>query len=180
MIVYLDMDGVLTQCHMGALQYYGMNPNEYPRGMRVKDILNGAGVTTKASYDDFWADFGEDFWDSLTPTDECLPLIQMCAELVGNDSVFIASRPTSNPQSLSGKMYWILENLPPWIHSQVVFLQQKELLSFPGTILVDDSRENCKKFDPSKGKSILVKRPWNDNDDMPFHELVAALKEAVG
>lgn len=178
MIIYLDLDGVLTQCHMCALQFYGMNPNEYPRGMRVKDILAGAGITTKAKYEDFWADFGEDFWDSLIPTDECDRLLRKCAGLVGEGNIFIASRPTKNPQSLSGKMFWIYENLPKWIHNQVIFLRHKELLANVNTLLIDDSPTNCARFRRAGGYAIMFKRPWNDNENMTSTEWLGELQAA--
>lgn len=183
MRIYLDMDGVLTQCHICALQYYGMRIEEYPKGMRVKDILNGAGISTLANNDDFWADFDETFWDSLLKTDECDALIDRAVELTGSTThVFIATRPTNSPACYSGKAIWIRENLPEWIWQQVVMIKQKFLLAKPNTLLIDDSQENCKKFRDLGGHAILVKRPWNGHDHMSITELFAqmrAVKEEI-
>lgn len=167
MKIYLDMDGVLTECQHGALEQFGVPLDEWPMGQYTQKVLadNGVDNVIDLTGDEFWSNFDERFWARLKKTQLCDDLIDICAELVGKNNVFIASRPTSHPGSWSGKYTWILENLSPWIHNQVSLITySKSALAKPGTMLIDDTASNVIKFQQHGGLSILVPRPWNGNN----------------
>jgi len=180
MKIFLDMDGVLTNCHLSALSYYGLHIDEYPLNMRVKDILAGNGIAVPADHDVFWESFTEDFWDALTKTDICDILLKTSVSIAGQENVFLATRPTLNPQSYSGKAIWVRENLPEWIWGQVIMTGNKEFLASPDALLVDDHPVNCEKFEAAGGTALLVPRPWNGNEDISKHEMLSLLFGAAG
>lgn len=184
MRIYLDMDGVLVQCHYAALEYYGVKLDTWPEGRWVQQILIDHGITEVEglSRTEFWATFDENFWVRLQKTAVCDHLIQLCAKYVGTKNVFIASLPSKNPGCWSGKYTWILENLPEWIHEQVILIQGgKDALSQQGHLLIDDSLHNITTFQDAGGVGILVPRPWNGhehNEEVILHVLPGMLMEA--
>lgn len=175
MKIYIDMDGVLTDCHTGALCYYGVHLEEYPMNMRVKDVLAGMNIRTPSTHEAFWGGFEESFWTCLEKTDFCDDLIELSNSLVGEDNVFIASRPTSNPESYSGKACWVQSQLPYWTWDNLILIQDKSLLAGTNTLLIDDHPVNCNKFRGSGGQSILVERPWNGHPHMVWTDLMTAI-----
>lgn len=175
MKIYLDMDGVLVNCHLAALGYYGLHITEYPMNMRVKDILAGNGVAVPADPAAFWASFTEDFWDCLEKTEMCDVLLSTAVSLAGQENVFLATRPTLNPQSYSGKAVWVRENLPEWTWDQLILIGNKSLLAGPDSLLVDDHPQNCEKFEEAGGTALLVPRPWNGREEVSTHEMLSLL-----
>lgn len=172
MIIYLDIDGVLAQCQVAALNYFGHYFYEYPFGKRVKDILAEYDEDfDNQTYHQFWSEFDEVFWQLLLKTNECDFLIETCVEAVGRENVFLASRPTMNPGSYSGKAEWVQQNLPKYLHNQLILIHNKSLLAKPNTLLIDDTLSNCNAFTEAGGNSLFVKRPWNGHKDITCKEL---------
>jgi hypothetical protein len=175
--IYFDLDGVLTDCHMSALRAWGVTIDEYPFGRRVKDIIDDRGfiVLTPDSHAEFWGSFDEDFWATLPKSKECDYLIDLGVKFAGQQNVWLASMPSINPESYSGKALWVQNNLPTWIHKQLILIHDKSKLAMPGCILVDDSRRNCETFQSAGGRAILYKRPWNGYEDMTKTDWLTAM-----
>lgn len=168
MKIYLDLDGVLAECHYAALAYYGVMIDEWPRGIYTKQILaqHGVSCVDGLTTHEFWATFDEQFWATLKKSALCDCLVDLCASRVGTNNVFVASRPTMHPGSWSGKYIWVLENLPTWIHNQVALITfDKSSLAKPGAVLVDDTLSNTVAFEHAGGVGIPVPRAWNGNFD---------------
>ena len=166
MRLYVDMDGVLTQCHYAALMYHDVILTEWPQGKYVQQILIEHGHTEfeKLSRREFWATYSEGFWRHLKKTAICDNLLGTCGWIVGRENVFIATLPAAHQGCWGGKYAWVLDNLPEWIHDQVIMIQGgKEALAKPDTILIDDNESNVDAFADAGGVGILMPQPWNGN-----------------
>jgi len=161
--IFLDLDGVLAVCHESALGYYGIpiTLETWPLGQSTLEVIQSRISDFSLNDDAFWASFPGKFWAKLPKTPECDALVASCAQMVGEENVRIVSRPSRNPYSWSGKVTWIQENLPTWIHDQVTLTDDKWLLAGPNRLLIDDSYANCVKFAEAGGKSRWIQRPWN-------------------
>lgn len=174
MKIFLDMDGVLTHCHMAALNWHGIYLDDYPKGKRVVDIVHPDGSVGRQ---EFWDTFPVYFWSELEKTMLCDPLIEFVEDRFGRENVFIATRPTRNPYSLAGKQLWVRDNLPEWMHERMIPTKFKHLLA-PG-LLVDDSWQNCTDFMAADGYTVHVKRPWNGNGWMSTEDVLCGIEQAL-
>lgn len=170
-MIFLDMDGVLCDFVSAAYAAHGrvFDPDAHPRGVwHLEKVLD---CTTKQ----FWQkiDFaGESFWENLEPYPWCHRLVK---ELQHFGDLVIATSPANHPGSYSGKRRWLqkmgLANIPS------MFGSKKYLMAQEGRILVDDSNDNCARWDAAGGTSILVPQPWNDGtlkrDDVVEHVLAS-------
>lgn len=180
--IFLDLDGVLTICHESAVQYWGipMTLAIWPLGQYTLQVVRSCIPTFSLNNDDFWASFPEKFWAKLPKTPECDALVASCAQMVGEKNVRIVSRPTRNPYSWSGKVTWIQENLPAWIHDQITLSDDKWLLAGPDRLLIDDSYANCTAFANAGGKTRWIARPWSKQPQESLrHEVIEATKGIV-
>ena len=188
MRLYLDMDGVLTDCHYAAINYhypeFDWHGHPWPMGQHTQGLLQAlwgrpASWLPRA---EFWATFDEYFWASLPKSQLCEPLLDIAEHHMGKDNVWILTRATMNPGCWSGKYTWILENLPSWIHEQVrIVTDDKAALARYNTILVDDGPENTKPWAEAGGVALLVPRPWNNhehNDTGVLATLPGVLRDA--
>jgi 5'(3')-deoxyribonucleotidase len=165
--IFIDMDGVLTNCHWAALYHHGVYIGDWPVG-------KWTGQLAETKIDKFdWNDFDFAFWANLQKTSLCDDLIHAAHGLAGSPYVFLLSRPTRNPQSYSGKMTWVLKNLPEWIHGNLILTEHKELLANSHSLLIDDNPNNCQKFRDNGGLTIPVYRPWNLGELSDSHVLTA-------
>ncbi len=178
MIIYLDIDGVLADCHMSALRHYGLDLSEYPKGKRVKDVLEDNNLDTEGDYQEFWDSFDEDFWATLPQTEEFPCIIGTLSALVGINNIYLASRPTLNPESASGKTRWVQDNLPQFTQ-RLILIQDKYRLATPQSMLIDDSSINCQEFREVGGHAFLMPRPWNGHDEMSLLDLSEGLRIAL-
>lgn len=162
--IFLDMDGVLSWSHLQTLWFYGIEITleTWPAGQTTLEIAQAAGATNITDIDVWWDHFDEYFWATLPKTPECDDLISSCARRVGEKNVFILSRPTNNPHCSSGKMIWVHQNLPTWIHDQVILTKYKWLLAGPDRFLIDDDASNCRAFRRQGGRAKWISRPWSD------------------
>lgn len=180
--IFLDLDGVLTVCHESAVRYYGIpiTLETWPLGQCTLEVVQFCIPDFSGNANDFWASFPEKFWAKLPKTPECDALVASCAQMVGEKNVRIVSRPTRNPYSWSGKVTWIQENLPIWIHDQVTLTDDKWLLAGPNRLLIDDSYANCTAFADKGGKTRWIARPWcRLHQKSLLREVIEATKKVV-
>lgn len=110
----------------------------------------------------FWQSFQRCFWANLPRSAEFDILLSSAEALVGRESISILTCPTENPDCLAGKLEWIHNFLPVWLHRQYNMTPQKHLLAYvPGALLIDDCEENINMFRLHGGQAILMPRPWN-------------------
>lgn len=173
--IYLDLDDVLNTLTPYMLWWLGcpVQPADYSTYPGKVDIvpaankLLGAKRFTRKS---FWEDVPRWIWARTPESPFCHQLIRACKRLVG-ESVYIATRPTNDPDCLAGKLEWIQAKLPKWLHQQYFITPRKWKLARPGTLLIDDNEKNCRLFEAAGGLAIRVPRPWNlawGNEPWPY------------
>ncbi len=160
--IYLDLDDVLNTLTTYVLQWMGC-PIEYDQYPGSKDIVPVANklLGTRHTRKSFWNAVPRSVWRECPRTPECVWLIRTCKRLVGQGNVFIATSPTKDPESLAGKLEWIQEFTPGWLHRQYFITPRKQQLSRPGALLIDDMEKNCQGFVAKGGSVIRFPRPWN-------------------
>ena len=163
--VYLDMDGVITDFVSGFEQLairkgYKKNSEIYKNWS-----IEGDWGITKSQ---FWHAIhgeGSTFWANLPKypySDSLVNIIKASGK-----ELFILSTPSHKPSSWAGKVEWIRLHYPQLI-SKTILTEHKYLLAKPGTLLIDDKPENCKKFRENGGSSYMWSQPWNTEEDSPF------------
>jgi len=165
--IFIDLDDVLGTSAPHMLRAVGcpVASDDYsiwPIGygfeiVRVASHILGIEV----SWIDFWNNISEDTWITIPKSPFADWLIYTCAALVGRRNVYIATAPIDTPWCASGKMQWMQENLPVWLHRQFLITPCKYLIGNPGSLLIDDYPPNITRFRRRGGRTITVPRPWN-------------------
>lgn len=151
--IYLDMDGVIVDFVGGALAAHRkpLCP-PIPGECHIEKWL-------KVTPTDFWHKCrGHLFWDSLGWLDDGLEMLQQCGPWF--DKTWLLSTPSDDPGCLSGKYSWLTRELSGW-KRRLILACDKVSVSPPGALLIDDSDDNCKKWEAAGGEAILVPRVWN-------------------
>lgn len=163
--ILIDVDDVLVDCTTAALHHMGLfdytiddydpdvGRNIYEAYRRKTGILY-----TPAQ---FWEHFKREWWATLPQLDFCHEIIGLAASEVGKDNIALLTSPTKCGDCLGGKLDWITEQLPRWMHRQYVMTPRKHLCAAPCALLIDDAEENAKAFRERQGHVILYPRPWN-------------------
>ena len=167
--IYLDLDDVLNRLSMYILHSVGLDIDytsydEYPTEFGY-NILGAAkhlaGGNWQPGLGTFWDMIPQKVWRECPRSELFNYLIPTCAALVGEENVFIASSPTKDPDCLAGKLEWIHNNLPTFLHRQYFITPRKVQLAHPGALLIDDSDSNVAGFRARGGTAVIVPRPWN-------------------
>ena len=161
--IFLDLDDVLNEFTMSTLRSLGCKLEEYDPKWGW-DIVRAANEThPDCTFDArcFWGLFNREYWATLSKSEMCDWLIERSTDLVGRENVCVLSSPTVEPSSLAGKLEWIHNNLPHWMHRQYLIGPQKHFCAAPDALLVDDCDKNVSDFIAAGGKTILVPKPWN-------------------
>ena len=165
--IYLDLDNVLNTLApyilhtMGcpiASNSYAKYPSEF--GYAIVDTTNHM-LHANYTPEEFWAAVPQHIWAIVPRTPFFHELIELCRRAVGMQNVYIATSPTNEPACAAGKIEWMQEYLPPWLHRQFFITPCKHLLASPQSLLIDDCENNVVRFADYGGKVILVPRPWN-------------------
>jgi len=166
--IFLDMDDVLNTCTMYALRYVGctVEATDYTKfnpdwGWNIVNAANHLHPTRKFTEDEFWPLIDRQFWATIPRSQECQWLLDVSAGIVGEENVCILSSSTRDPDCLAGKLDWIQNELPPWMHRQYLLGPRKHFCASPDSLLIDDRDYNVDTFRAAGGQAILVPRPWN-------------------
>lgn len=166
-MVFWDLDGVLVNFHKHIFDDYGIK--SWPRGVwSISEVL---GISESL----YWERIEEDypnFWENLEPTEEFDKLVSIMDKF---DS-YIATTPTRDPLSCSGKVQWIYDFLPSKYSRRYFLTHHKGLLAAPGRVLVDDGQHNCDIFNSFGGHSFLYPRPWNFSE-LSIDDLESFIRE---
>ena len=174
--IYLDMDDVLVECTVDAIRHMGLHDfqrEDYPDVGRdiyaAYEQLTGLSLTPAQ----WWEHFKREWWATITPTPWCFDLLDLVCEFVECENVFLLTTPTKCGDCLAGKLDWIHEYLPKWIHRQYNMTPRKRSCAAPGSVLIDDADDNIRAFqtnDPP-GWGITFPQPWNSKHYMIGCEL---------
>ena len=171
--IFLDLDDVCNAFTMHALQAVGCPVSAFdhhlydPRwGFDIVKAVNELHPSMTFSRKHFWDKIDRRVWSGAPVSKEFGLLLSRCKSLVGASDVCILTTPTEDPECLAGKLEWIHEHLPEWMHRQYLMGPQKYLLAGPDSLLIDDSAKNIREFQQHGGQTILMPRPWN-----PLHSV---------
>lgn len=181
--IFLDLDDVLNYFTMYALQFVGClvekdefsayNPDWDFNIVRAANELHPYPTSVFHTETSFWESFPQSFWANVPKSRGCDWFVNKCEELVGRENVYVLTCPTRDPQSLDGKLEWIHNNLPKWIHRQYLIGPPKHLCANPHSILIDDSDKNVNAFREHGGQAFLVPRPWNSSHAQTGQSILA-------
>jgi hypothetical protein len=155
MKIILDMDDVLADFRMAAVQIHGKTWEEFVAVASAGEWEMSphlGGSLTK-----FWEpihEAGEQFWEQLEP----LPWIKELLDLVDSATEgqwVICTGPSRDPYSYSGKVKWTCRVLGKQYMDRLFIGNQKHFFAQPGTILIDDRESNCVKFKEHGGQAIV-------------------------
>jgi 5'(3')-deoxyribonucleotidase len=172
--VFLDLDDVLNTFTMYALHRMkcgcsSVDYSEYPIGLGW-DIAGAAnamlGEKKYKSREDFFNALPPSVWRLVPRSPEFGYLLHRSIKLVGQDNVFILTKPTEDPACAAGKVAWIQGGCPAWLHNQYLIGLPKHVCAQPGALLIDDNMENVYEFRSAGGEAIVFPRPWNTCDGL--------------
>jgi 5'(3')-deoxyribonucleotidase len=160
-IVYLDMDGVLSDFVSGIHHAMGVPYNIYqwPYPREWDFWGNGAcPFTLKQANQKCTARF----WASLPWMEDGQAILNAVLRIVGNvKNLAVLTKPMKNPESYTGKARWICIHAPMLSHRLIPTHIDKSEFARPGAILIDDREESVDQFRVAGGDAVLVARPWN-------------------
>jgi hypothetical protein len=166
MHILLDLDDTLNKFTITALSTFcgrTITEADYPNKGSF-DICEAASLLmgTEVTKPEFWNSFDRSDWASVPKSDEYDMILEF-AERHGRDNVCILTSPTVDPLCLAGKLDWIHDNLPSWLHRQFLMGPRKHFCAGPDRLLIDDADKNVSAFREHGGEAILVPRAWNSN-----------------
>lgn len=156
-ICFIDMDGVLCDFVSAACKLFGQPEaaDNWPAGEYSMGKVLGC------SDNEFWrtVESQPDFWESMPP----YPWHRELFALVERHGYrpFIATSPSLDPRSASGKTAWIQKHIGRNFRDYFIG-GKKDVLSLFDRVLIDDNDDQCAKFGRC-GTALLFPRPWNAN-----------------
>lgn len=160
-VIYLDMDGVLTDFAQAACAAHGVNlAHLYPAGQQRTYKMNELlGITD----DEFWEPLNTlGFWSGLELTEWAEDLFEVACDLVGRKNVYFLTSPSRSPHSIAGKHLWIKKHFSRVYHNrQIILTSKKYCCSAPDALLIDDLEKNAVRFIERGGKFMAWPQPWN-------------------
>lgn len=172
MIVYLDMDGVVTDAHRDfsvALGRPDLIHNHSPGVFHLRDVLG-------ISEEEFWSKInagGSEFWANMTE----LPWArQLYDDLCRSADVVFLSKPSYDPNCVKGKLEWLQRFTGDRGFENYIFTSRKELLAGKRRYLIDDRSENCQAFADAGGIAFQFPAYWAGKGMV---EIFKAVEEVV-
>lgn len=173
--IYLDLDDTLNTFTATVGVLFGVGHNDFDlswcqhkHGFDLIEQLKGAypargwkPLEGEFDYDSFWWHLPKSLWESTPMSKHCDDLIVACMDAVGPDNVYIATSPTKNPNSASGKMHWINTYVHPLLRRNYHITPRKEKLAAPGRLLIDDCERHLDNWVDRGGLTFTVPKPWN-------------------
>lgn len=156
MIIYLDMDGVVSDAHRAFLKAVGREDliADYPAW--VFAVYKAAGVSEKAMWRKV-ALAGRELWSEMRVLPWAHELYDRLSKI--GEVVFLTS-PSQDPDSLAGKLEWLQRFTKKKDFKDYIMTSRKYLLARPDAVLIDDRLENCDKFREAGGKAVLFPAAW--------------------
>lgn len=156
-MIVLDLDGVVVNFCKAAFEIHGRPWT--PEVPTKFDFFEDWGITT----DEFWKPIDKEgpiFWERL----EKFPWTEGFIAKLSDYPVdlVVATSPSLSPGCTAGKVE-LIKYLFHNKYRDYFIGPRKWYLSLPGRILIDDSDDNCQKWEERGGRAILFPQPWNKN-----------------
>ena len=167
-MLYLDMDGVIVDLVQSVKNHYGL-----PHHEDTWEIHSWYGMKEEG----FWEAFeNHDWWANLPAFNGWKEFYDELIRLSGQ--VMILSKPSTNPQSLSGKVAWLQKHFGGDTFKNFVFTKHKHLLARSWSdILIDDSDANIDEFRLAGGTGIVCPRSYNTMKGFKNHSFTYVINE---
>lgn len=167
--IFLDLDDVLNRFTMHALAHVGCPVDvmddsicDPALGFDLLARANARHPTRGFTYTEFWNMWDFNAWANIPVSSEFHFLLDSCEYLVGKENICILTAPiVTSPGCLGGKLAWIHNYLPKWLHNQYLIGPLKHYCARPDALLIDDADHNIDAWREHGGQAILVPRPWN-------------------
>lgn len=174
MIVWLDIDGVLTHWNAGIHERLGIEHSyedwPYALGREGWHWHNEVGK----SFEDINKLCDFDLWANLPWIPGGKEIYASVVGRFGYSSIRLLTTPMPHVQSASGKVEWVNRNVPMLQKQLIVTTAPKETFAgVPDSVLIDDSSANIDAWRAAGGRAILVPRYWND--DYKYADVSAAV-----
>jgi len=175
--ILLDMDGVLTDFHGGAMELFNKYFNlhhtveAYARDYHDWDIAR----YYKISDGTFWKiiELQPHFWFNLKP----LPWFkELHMGLSQFGRVTILTSPSLDPICAMEKIQWLKYHMNITA-DQVIMGSRKEIMAGKG-FLVDDSPANIERFTGNGGEGVCIPSTWN-TQNLCFSKVWATIREVL-
>jgi len=159
-IVFLDMDGVLSNFHKGVHKVFGKPYIYNSLALRRYDFWeNWNPPITRDMVDSICT---TSFWRNLEWMHDGFDILQIIRSKFIAEQVYLLTVPMPNVESPTGKWLWVRDKMPAIYLKQTIITQApKHLLARPDTLLIDDKDQNIDEFIKAGGQGCLVPRPWN-------------------
>ncbi len=155
MRLFVDIDGVLTNFVGAALARHNRRFEELAPG--EWHFNKALGLTETA----FWAQLGgADFWANMDWLPDGRAILGAAECSFGAENVSLLTSPSQDSACWQGKAQWVAKHLPQY-NRRLTVSACKTVFGGAGKVLVDDSEDNCEKWDRAGGEAILVPRFWN-------------------
>lgn len=164
--VFFDMDGVLTDI-IGCFKKLFHLPKDW------KSTTYFVEGQLDMSWEDFHKkifDAGEELWTYMDPIEEGVKLIRDFLKM--NDNGLVLSSPIEGPNSASGKVKWLNKHIPE-LGQRYILTHNKEFISAPGRVLIDDYGQNIIEWEKYGGKGLLLRTTYSHEygKDCSFDEM---------
>lgn len=165
MLVYCDLDDVIVDFLGGALDVYGWTRQKFNARRQIGywGIYTGMGIT----HEEFWSHPGLQrarFWQELKPLPWAQDLYRLLSrtEAWGIASAVPDAGGDTDLAAIVGKATWMTDRLLPKVIKNSHIVYDKTQLARPGTLLIDDRRENVERFEAAGGKGIVFPTLGNE------------------
>jgi 5'(3')-deoxyribonucleotidase len=140
--IYIDMDGVLTDCWGSFRDEFGIDPT-YNGPLSAEDFFRYTRRDPKFWSDMPWTKDGKDLYDILVSLQIPLHILSAPPE-----------NPKLDPNVVAGKITWILREIPDMNIKNIHIDFNKSKYANPNSILIDDQLNNIESWTTAGGIAI--------------------------
>lgn len=159
--VMLDLDGVLVNFHQAVYKLFGQ-PWEYTTRYIPYDFWLEWDI--KVTHEEIMKACDQKFWENLEWHHDGRDILYSVLTDFDINQIYILTNPLcGGTDAATGKMKWILREMPKFYRRTILTCAPKGLLAKPNVLLIDDNDTNIDDFKTSGGQTIQVPRPWNIN-----------------
>ncbi len=154
--IFLDLDGIIRDFVAGCINLFDLDncTHEDITGWGV--IGDIACKKYGLSNDGFWESMPSNFFEHLPKTEHAEHVLALMRPL--NPTILT----TPSPNGAGSTQRWIRRELPDFFNKEKYLIgPDKSSCAHSGSLLIDDSDENCINFTMNGGDVITFPRPWN-------------------
>lgn len=188
--IYLDMDGIASNFVDAVGNMYGVtglteNWKSVAIANRISqntyDIAKVLKISTRELRNSIEA--VENFWVDMKEHKSFGPFYNHL-KLIANVPIIFLTSPPLNSDGLRQKVLWLQNRYGRHFRDWILCpARHKEQFAQPGKLLIDDSEDNCLRFQKANGLSIVFPRHWNSLSHLftspqePYNHVIDLVKQ---